>query len=62
VGQKGALAAKARSEATEGRVNGITFDAGGKAHGALLAVKERCKRRKWESGDLFRFTVGQRSA
>ena len=39
MGQKDALAAKARSEATEGRVNGITFDAGG-----LIALERNDRR------------------
>jgi len=39
VGQKDALAAKAWSEATEGRVSGITFDAGG-----LIALERNDRR------------------
>ena len=39
MGQKDALAAKAWSEATEGRVSGITFDAGG-----LIALERNDRR------------------
>ena len=39
MGQKDALAAKARSEATKGRVNGIIFDAGG-----LIALERNDRR------------------
>ncbi len=39
MGQKDALAAKARSEATAGRVNGIVFDAGG-----LIALERNDRR------------------
>ncbi len=39
MGKKDALPAKARSQATEGRVNGITFDAGG-----LIALERNSRR------------------
>ena len=39
MGQKDALAAKARREASEGRVNGIVFDAGG-----LIALERNGRR------------------
>lgn len=39
MGEKDALATKARSQATKGRVNGITFDAGG-----LIALERNDRR------------------